>query len=548
MDRQLRPIAALLAGLWWLAPAFAVDDGPPRGNASPEEYTRFAVSHRGDAARGRALFADLKRVACIRCHRVRGQGGDIGPDLSDVGGKFDRPLLIESLLDPSRQIVEGYRTTTIAFKDGRVVTGIARDESPAGLVVIDADGKRHAVVADEIEVRKSDNTSLMPSGLASGLSTAEFTDLIAYMETLRSSGPITLPQGFTWARVANGITGATAMEVAADGRVFVCEQTGALRIVKGDRLLGAPFLTVHVDSTWERGLIGVAIDPAFARNSRVYVTYVAPEPYPHHRVSRFIARGDVAVASSEVILFEGDDQTKLGGEVPAGHQGGALHFGSDGKLYLALGEQTAGAPSQAMSSLLGKLLRLNPDGSIPEDNPFYRKTHGKYRAIWALGLRNPFTFAVQPETGRIFINDVGQTAWEEIDEGFAGANYGWPASEGTTTDPRFRGPIHHYPVASIAGGAFCPATGSPGFPPEFRGQYFFADFVKGWIKYLDPSHPEKVHDFSSGLARVVDLKFAPDGSLYVLQRDAWVIDGNFRPGTGSLLKIWPQRTPGHAAQ
>ena len=505
---------------------------------STVEHARFAAKNGGDAGRGRALFGDLKRLACARCHRAQGQGGDIGPDLSDIGGKFDRPLLVESVLEPSRQIVEGYRTTTLATKDGRVLSGIARDETPAGLVLVDADGKRNTVRADEIEDRKFAETSLMPAGLAVGISPPEFADLIAYLETLRSAGPITLPQGFTWARVATGITGATAMVVAPDGRVFVCEQTGALRIVKYGRLLDTPFVTVQVDSTWERGLIGVTLDPEFARNNFVYVTYVALKPYPHHRVSRFTARGDVAVAGGEIILLEGDDQTKLGGIVPAGHQGGAIHFGKDGKLYLALGEQTAGAPSQAMDSLLGKLVRINADGTIPEDNPFNRKTHGKYRAIWALGLRNPFTFAVQPETGRILINDVGQTTWEEIDEGFAGANYGWPASEGPTVDARFRGPIHHYPVASIAGGAFCPRSASGNFPAKFRGQYLFADFVKGWIKVLDPEHPKKVETFATGMARPVDMQFAPDGSLYVLQRDAWVVDDNFRPGTGSLLKIW----------
>ena len=216
------------------------------------------------------------------------------------------------------------------------------------------------------------------------------------------------------------------------------------------------------------------------------------------------------LANSETILLEGDDQTKLGGVMPAGHQGGAIHFGKDGKLYVAPGRADRRAPAQAMDSLLGKLLRINPDGSIPEDNPFYRKARGKYRAIWALGLRNPFTFAVQPETGRIFINDVGQAAWEEIDEGFAGANYGWPASEGPTTDPRFRGPIHHYPVASIAGGAFCPAECTrPASRRRFRGRYFFADFVKGWIKVLDPDHPEKVETFATGLARPVDLRVRP---------------------------------------
>jgi putative heme-binding domain-containing protein len=533
VDRRFVWVVVAVIGMGNLTPAFA----DALGQAGLQEYVRYTGTHIGDAGRGRDLFLDLKRLACVRCHRVRGEGGEIGPDLSDVGGKFDRPLLIESVLEPSRQIVDGYRTTTIATVGGQVLTGIVRDETQAGLVIVDAQGKRHAVRAAEIEDRKVDDTSLMPSGVSAGLSPAELTDLVAYLETLRSAGPIALPKGFTWSRVAAGITGATAMEVAPDGRVFVCEQTGALRVVKGDRLLDAPFLTVRVDSTWERGLIGVTLGPDFANNGHVYVTYVAREPYPHHRVSRFTARGDAAVPNSERVLFKGDDQTKLGGTVPAGHQGGAIHFGKDGKLYVAIGEQTAGAPAQAMDTLQGKMLRINADGSIPADNPFYGEARGKYRAIWALGLRNPFTFAVQPGTGRIYINDVGQSAWEEIDEGVAGANFGWPASEGPTTDPRFRAPIHYYPVASIAGGAFCPSDALARVPARYRGQYFFADFVKGWINVLDPEHPEKVETFATGLARPVDLRFAADGSLYVLQRDAWVIDGNFRRATGSLLKI-----------
>ena len=177
------------------------------------------------------------------------------------------------------------------------------------------------------------------------------------------------------------------------------------------------------------------------------------------------------------------------GRCRAGHQGGALHFGRDGKLYIAIGEQTAREPAQRLDTFQGKLLRINPDGTIPEDNPFFRKAKGKYRAIWALGLRNPFTFAVQPGTGRIFINDVGDSGWEEVNEGFAGANYGWPESEGATNDPRFRGPIHTYRVASIAGGAFCPKGAGAAFPAEYQGKYFFMDFVHGWIKVLDPDRP-----------------------------------------------------------
>jgi uncharacterized repeat protein (TIGR03806 family) len=359
---------------------------------------------------------------------------------------------------------------------------------------------------------------------------------------------VTLPADFRQTQIASGVTGATAMEIAPDGRLFLCEQTGAVRVVKDDALLAEPFLTLKVDSEWERGLIGIALDPDFAANHYVYLCYVAPEPYPHHRVSRVTADGDVAVAGSEVILFEGDDQNKLGGEVRAGHQGGAIHFGKDGKLYVAIGEQTAGQPSQQMDTLLGKMLRLNRDGSIPDDNPFFNTAQGKYRAIWALGLRNPFTFAVQPGTGRIYINDVGG-AQEEVNEGFAGANYGWPTVEhGPTNDVRFRGPIHWYPTSSITGGTFCaPGPGANRFPSEYLGKYFFMDFSKGWIKVLDPDHSKDVVDFANGLARPVDLRFGSDGNLYYLLRDAWVKDKDFRPNTGSLWKIRYERGAGRPA-
>ncbi len=356
-----------------------------------------------------------------------------------------------------------------------------------------------------------------------------------------------LPEGFSQSAVVSGLTGATAMEVAPDGRVFVCEQTGALRVVQGDKLLPEPFVRVSVDSSWERGLLGVAFDPRFAETGFVYLCYICPTPYPHHRVSRFTARGDRAVPGSEVVLFEGDDQEKFGGGVKNGHQGGALHFGKDGKLYLAVGDQTAGAPAQDLHSLLGKILRLNPDGSIPADNPFRGRTDGKYRAIWALGLRNPFTFAVQPGSGRMFINDVGG-ACEEVNEGVAGANYGWPvADHGPTPDPRFRGPVHWYrPESSVAGGAFYnPAKVQ--FPAKYVGKYFFGDFKAGWIKVLDPESPREAEDFLTGMGNlsVVDIKVEADGSLLYLRRRAWVKDKDFRPDTGALYRVrWiGARTP-----
>ena len=512
-----------------------------------DDYARFAQTALGNATRGRRVFADTANAGCLRCHRVGGDGDDIGPDLSDVGGKLGREHLIESVLEPSRQIVEGYRSVVVATRDGRLWTGLIKGETGETITLVDAEARAHVLSKVEVEDRKESDVSIMPEGLASKLSREQFADLIAYLEGLRSAGqptpgsevagPLSLPKGFTSFRVAAGLSAATALAIAPDGRVFVGGQTGALRVVKDDKLRSEPFVTLAVDRTWERGLIGVALDPGFARNGFVYLTYVASDPFPHHRVSRFTARGDVAETGSEFILLKGDDQRTLGGPVKAGHQGGALHFGADGKLYIAIGDQTAGHPAQRLDTFQGKLLRINPDGTIPADNPFFEKAAGKYRAIWALGLRNPYTFAVQPGTGRVFINDVGEARWEEINEGSAGANYGWPAVEGPSDDPRYCAPILAYKAASVTGGAFCPDKPAAAIPVHYRGKYFFMDFVKGWIKAFDPDRPGDAEEFASGLHRPVDLEFAPDGSLYVLQRNAWVIDDKFHPHTGSLLKI-----------
>jgi putative heme-binding domain-containing protein len=514
------------------------------GRTDLDALRQAAMNNGGDSRRGKALFVS-SRTNCATCHKVHGQGGELGPDLSQIGGKLDRTHLIESILDPSAEITQGYHATVIETRSGRVFSGIVKSESARDVTLVDLAGKRITIPLRDIETRAVSKMSLMPAGLADGMTRAEFTDLIAYLASLRSgreatpgegsSGTLLLPPGFKGELVAAGLTGATALEVAPDGRTFVCEQTGTLRVIKKGKLLATPFVKLPVDSTWERGLIGVTVAPDFPRTPHVFVCYVAARPYPHHVVSRFTVVGDVAEPGSEKVLFTGDDQRKLGGTVPAGHQGGAIHFGRDGKLYFAIGDQTAGKPAQELSSLLGKLLRINPDGSIPADNPFFSKVSGKYRAIWALGLRNPFTFAVQRETGRIFINDVGGIA-EEVNEGIAGANYGWPTIEhGPTTDPRFRGPIHHYPTACIIGGDF--AAMEQRWPREYRGRYFFADFNHGWIKTIDPARPAKARGFATGLRRPVDLRFAPDGSLYVLLRDAWVIDKLFKGGTGAVLRI-----------
>jgi glucose/arabinose dehydrogenase len=342
----------------------------------------------------------------------------------------------------------------------------------------------------------------------------------------RAIDAASVPSGFTEKLIANGLASPTAMQFAPDGRLFVAEQGGRLRVIKNGTLLPTPFLTVTVNASGERGLLGVAFDPDFAANQFVYIYYTATTPALHNRISRFVANGDVAVAQSETIIFE---LNNLSGAT--NHNGGAIAFGPDGKLYAAVGDNANGANAQSFNTLHGKMLRINKDGTIPADNPFVTSASGNNRAIWALGLRNPFTFAFHRD-GRIFINDVGQNTWEEINNGVAGANYGWPTTEGPTTDPRFIGPLYAYNHSSggcaITGGAFYDAL-TWQFPSDYLNDYFFADFCGGWIRKLDPDSGG-VTTFATGLSFPVDLKVADDGSLYYLARGSG-------SNTGSVSQI-----------
>ena len=333
----------------------------------------------------------------------------------------------------------------------------------------------------------------------------------------------TVPTGFTDATVAGGLNNPTAMALAPDGRIFVCQQGGALRVIKNGVLLATPFLTVTVDSSGERGLLGVAFDPNFVSNQLVYVYYTATTPTIHNRLSRFTASGDVALAGSETIIMEMPNLSTA-----TNHNGGAIHFGPDGNLYIAVGDNANGANAQTLNTRLGKLLRITSTGGIPTDNPFFNTATGDNRAIWALGVRNPFTFSFQNGTGRMFINDVGQNTWEEINDGIAGSNYGWPNCEGfcNPPNPSFRDPIFAYmndaQTCAITGGAFYNPTVTQ-FPAQFVGNYFFADFCGGWIRRLDPANGNAVTDFATGINLPVDLQVSPDGFLYYLARGAGAV-------------------------
>lgn len=351
--------------------------------------------------------------------------------------------------------------------------------------------------------------------------------------------PAQLPSGFAAIQEAANLD-PTGMAQAPDGRLFILEKNGRVRIVRNGALLPEPFLAIPVDNYNERGLTGIAFDPAFDSNNYVYLFYTVPGAN-RNRVSRFTANGDYAIPGSERILLETD---LLAGSI---HNAGAMLFGSDGKLYIATGDGADAASAQRLNSLLGKILRINPDGSIPADNPFYAQTTGVYRAIWALGLRNPFSFAVQPGTGRMIACDVGSDQYEEVNLIERGANYGWPIIEGPRTwqtpPANYRDPLYAYSHSegcSIIGAAFYnPATTT--FPPRYHGKFFFADYCRSYIKILDPDTGQVLETFATQTNRPVAMLCTPGGDLYYLSR-AGLGGGSVQDNTsttdGSLWRVF----------
>ncbi|MBC7785514.1 MAG: PQQ-dependent sugar dehydrogenase [Burkholderiales bacterium] len=319
----------------------------------------------------------------------------------------------------------------------------------------------------------------------------------------------TVPTGFIDQTVVNGLKRPTATAILPDGRWLVTEQSGALRVVKNGALISTPAGTLSVDSVGERGLLGVTADPNFAANGHIYLYYTPKTTPKGNHVSRFTLNGDAIVKGSETPLLTLDTLSSA-----TNHNGGAMHFGPDGRLYIAVGENAAPLRAQSLTTVFGKMLRINRDGTIPTDNPFYTQTTGINRAIWALGLRNPFTFSFHPSSGRMHINDVGSRSFEEINVGRAGANYGWPGSEGATADAGTDAPIANYGRdvgRAITGGVFY-AGSAEQFPRSYRNDYFFGDYSAGFIKVLD-SGTNKVYSFSDDVDRPIDLDVLPDGSL-----------------------------------
>ena len=313
--------------------------------------------------------------------------------------------------------------------------------------------------------------------------------------------------------VGDGLNGPSGFEIAPDGRIFILERSGKIKIVKNGQLLATPFADLPSEDTGDRGLIGIAFDPDFGvSNHYVYFYYTGHDLLNH--LVRFSAADDVGT-DGPYELFRTSSPSQLL------HVGGSIRFGPDGKLYFAVGDNGYGSNAQDLRNPHGKILRINKDGSIPADNPFAGEP-GKLGAIWAYGFRNPWRFQFDSSTGELYGGDVGDFSWEEVNHIVKGGNYGWPVNEGKCTSncSGYIDPIYTYPhngeSAAVTGG---PVYRGDMFPSAYRGNLFFGDYAKGFIKRAELNSSgdvTDVHDFDDVAGSVVDLKVAPDGSLYYI--------------------------------
>ncbi|MEY3050484.1 MAG: hypothetical protein RLY31_269 [Bacteroidota bacterium] len=356
--------------------------------------------------------------------------------------------------------------------------------------------------------------------------------MIGLSPCLSGAQTIQLPAGFAAVQLATGLD-PVGMALLPDGRLLLVEKYGRVLLVKDGVLQPQPFFELEVDNFSERGLLGIAVDPQFDSQPYVYLYYTVPEE-KHNRVVRITVAGDFGIPGSMVTLLDLDE---LSGPY---HNAGAMSFGADGLLYIAAGDGTNASNAQSLSSLLGKILRIQPDGGIPTDNPFYDIAEGKYRAIWSMGHRNPFAMTVQPGTGRIYTTDVGSDKFEEVNEITKGANFGWPSVEGfldgATPPDNYRDPLYAYDhsegCAAVGIATYDPVE--PVFPPTYHGQLFLTEHCKGKMWAIDPQTGNATL-FASNLNTPVGILTAPDGSLYLLDRKGTGTD--YATNSGSLWQI-----------
>ena len=437
---------------------------------------------------------------------------------------------------PNDAVVSGNRTITADATDDVGVTGVQFyvDGTPLG-------------PEDPVPPFAANwDTRVIPNGAHTLTARARDTD---NKTTLSALVNVTVANSdyFQNQVLATGFDLPTSIEFLPDGRLLVAELAGKIKVLSPPYTTTDPALFLQITNITaggvQEGIYDIALDPDFATNHHYYVFYTLGTPQVD-RLSRFTANAALTgtVPGSELVLYQ-DPQTAF-----IEHHGGAIVFGNDGKLYFTTGEHFAGTPSQDLRSPRGKVHRIDKDGFVPLDNPFYDGAGPNWDSVWAYGLRNPFRAYFDAPTNRLYIGDVGGnvgTSNEELNLGARGANYGWPDTEGACSAP-CTSPLYDYEheglAASITGGFVYHGTQ---FPSSMRGNYFFGDYARHWIKRMTfdaNGNVSGVFNFepisgnpNESAGDIVYLTEGPDGALYYVDLGYGDVSGTF--GVSKIRRI-----------
>ena len=438
--------------------------------------------------------------------------------------------------------------TPYKFYDG---PGILEDGSSSGV--------RYLGVHTHFVHWKSGN-SIQLNALASGSHEVKFV-LVDLNEAPLPGTEKTLAFGiaagaggvFSLQEVVGGLNVPVAMATSPDGgTIFVNEQiTGNIRVVTPTttlpwQLQAVPFAALPPpfnSNGREQGLLGIAVDPSFSANHYVYVYYTADAPTAPFRLKNRVVRLTATTDSNKNTVADISTLLVILDDIPANfaHNGGIIHFGPDGMLYIIVGENEVASDAQDLTSLRGKILRIKPDGTIPSDNPFFNTLQAPFSAIYSLGHRNSFGFTFHPHTNDLWETENGTDANDEINRILAGGNYGWPLILGIGNDPNCPNCIN--PVWSSGTTRFAP-TGIVAFredsvyPAQYHNNLLFADFNFGQL--------HRIVLGGAGLTDFVSHTIACDcgqgGLIAVMHglnvpgQDGYIYVSN---ATGSILRVVP---------
>ena len=555
------------------------------------EYREFAAGHDGDAARGRALFNNEQRAACVKCHSADGRGGKAGPDLFAAGDKFPRRELIGAVLEPSATIAVGYGTTIVVTKAGEEFQGVLKESTADALDLIGADGKRVHIAARDIQEQRGSTLSLMPEGLQAGLSREEFSDLIEYLVTLKQpesaltgdrSMPANIPElakpialrpffgedlrfphafvqkpgdvrsGLVWFGPLPGQSN-SFLGAHQTGKIWLLEK-GATNDMK------TLFADVSKDLFNERGpngLLGMAFHPKFRENRKYYLKH---QVFEEGKIATTVVERQ---AAPDYRTDAGQPSRRLWKVVSTtqDHSGGCIGFGPDGFLYIAMGDtgpqQDPQGHGQDLTTHLGKILRLDVDRkeaglayAIPTDNPFRDRADVRPE-IWAYGFREPWRFSFDRLTGDLWVGDVGQDRVEEVAIVRRGENHGWNVYEGFepfSNRYRAEGATYTPPVFAYRRKLGNSVTGGYVYRGDkrssFYGVYICGDYTSHRIWGVTQEGGVLKHVMQIGTAPQGIASFTEDeqGNLYVVGYEGMIYQLDFSDAMFAAATADPKKS------